>query len=335
VDRLRRRAVRDEFAHELREAPRSRDHRLELLGREPARLVDALRDQLVCRERRARVEVPDTHEVVALALARPAPRVDEPVHARPDLRPELVVAQADLLGELALERVLVALALLDAAARRRPPRAERVLEANGERPPLVVEDERAHAAADGQAARPAGELLEPAQALVPRDRGVRRRGRRQDEEPGLAEPPLLQAERRTLVEEAAAQVARAGRRPVGGVRDADALLQQLELLARLVEARREPRGLQQAPEVVARVREVRRGGGRDASGVDAAEDDPEPWAEHVGDGAPAGYAASCSGWRASSRASRLRRRSSPVTSRSKRGRRGSAFETMTVRSQPR
>src|SRR5581483_10976476 len=246
----------DRAEYKRRQAPPGVRLRPKAFGREPARLVDALRDQLVRRERRARVEVPDTHEVVALALARPAPRVDEPVHARPDLRPELVVAQADLLGELALERVLVALALLDAAARRRPPRAERVLEANGERPPLVVEDERAHAAADGQAARPAGELLEPAQALVPRDRGVRRRGRRQDEEPGLAEPPLLQAERRTLVEEAAvglladegdplrpelvgepldpgavevaaAQVARAGRRPVGGVRDADALLQQL------------------------------------------------------------------------------------------------------------
>ena len=66
-------------------------------------------------------------------------------------------------------------------------------------------------------------------------------------------------------EVAGTKVTRAGRRPVGGVRDADAEREQLELLRRLEEPRRKPGGVEQAPEVVARVREVR-GGGSPRSG---------------------------------------------------------------------
>ena len=49
--------------------------------------------------------------------------------------------------------------------------------------------------------------------------------------------------------------------------------------------RRETRGMEQAPEVVARVREVGRLGVGVETGVDPAEDDVEPGREHVGDSA--------------------------------------------------
>ena len=86
-------------------------------------------------------------------------------------------------------------------------------------------------------------------------------------------------------EVAAPQVARAGRRAVRGVRDADPFLQQLELLRRLVEPRREARRMEQPPEVVARVREVRLRRRGDAARVDAAEDDLEARREDVRDSA--------------------------------------------------
>ena len=76
-----------------------------------------------------------------------------------------------------------------------------------------------------------------------------------------------------------------GRRPVGGVRQPVAELRQRVLLLRVVEPRREAGVVQQPPEVVARVREVRRRGRRDASRVDPAEDAGETWGEDVGDGA--------------------------------------------------
>ena len=54
---------------------------------------------------------------------------------------------------------------------------------------------------------------------------------------------------------------------------------------RLVEPRREARRVEQPPEVVARVREVRVRRGGDAAGVDPDEDDPQARAEDVRDGA--------------------------------------------------
>jgi hypothetical protein len=59
--------------------------------------------------------------------------------------------------------------------------------------------------------------------------------------------------------------------------------QQLELLARVEEARCEARVLQQAPEVIPRVREVRAGGRGDAAGVDSAEDGGQTESEDVRD----------------------------------------------------
>ncbi len=88
-----------------------------------------------------------------------------------------------------------------------------------------------------------------------------------------------------LVEVAAPQVTRAGRRPVGGIGQPVAELRQRVLLLRVVEARREAGVVEQPPEVVPRVREVRRRGRRHASRIDPAEDACELWDEDVGDGA--------------------------------------------------
>ena len=158
------------------------------------------------------------------------------------------------------------------------------------------------------------EGLKPAQPLVPRHGRVGGRGRGKHEERRLAEAALLQPELRPLAERAAvrlladeadrarlqlerdplqplgragevglAQVARARRRAVGGVGDADPELEQLELLARVVEPRREARRVQQPPEVVARVGEVRVRGGGDTARVDPAEDRRQAGREDVGD----------------------------------------------------
>lgn len=96
------------------------------------------------------------------------------------------------------------------------------------------------------------------------------------------ESDLLEPLRRAG-EVALAEIAGAGRRSVGRVRDPDPELEQLELLARLVEPRREPGGVQQPPEVVARVGEVGARGGGDTARVDPAEDRPEPGGENVRD----------------------------------------------------
>ncbi len=77
------------------------------------------------------------------------------------------------------------------------------------------------------------------------------------------------------------EIAGAGRRPVGGVRDTDPERQQVELLGGLEQARREAGGVEQAPEVVAGVGEVRVRGIRMPARVDATEDDREPRREHV------------------------------------------------------
>jgi hypothetical protein len=84
-------------------------------------------------------------------------------------------------------------------------------------------------------------------------------------------------------EVAAAEVARAARRAQGRVGDAVAELQQLELLGGLELPGREAGLVQQPPEVVARVGEVRRGCRRDAARVDAAEDGRQAGREDVGD----------------------------------------------------
>ena len=287
----------------------------------------------------------------------------------PQQRAELEAGEPALLGELAPQRLLVRLAGLLPATGGHPPPAVLVAVAEEQRPTRLVDDERADALPLRQPRRAPGKVAEPAQSLGPRDRRVRGRGGREHEDPRLAERPLLHAELGPLAERAAvrlladerdprrsqlardllqargrarevrpAQIARPRRRAVRSVRHADPLPQQLELLRGLIEPRREPRRVQQAPEVVAGIREVRARGRRDAPRIDAAEDDSKPRRENVGDVARGArcYAASASAAsRASSRCSRSLRRSSPETVVGKRGRRGSSRTTVTVGSQPR
>ena len=59
-------------------------------------------------------------------------------------------------------------------------------------------------------------------------------------------------------------------------------LEQGELLGRLVETGGQPRRVEQPPEVVARIREMRARGGGHATRVDADEDDAEVRREHIG-----------------------------------------------------
>ena len=107
----------------------------------------------------------------------------------------------------------------------------------------------------------------------------------------------------------AAEVAGARCRPEGGVRQADPVSRRLELLARLEQARRQAGRVEQPPEVVARVREVRTRRCGYAARVDAAEDHPDPGRKDVRDSARRAQAAS--GSRRSSRSSKRRRSSSP------------------------
>ena len=105
-----------------------------------------------------------------LALASELRDVDEPVLARPDQRAELDSREPGLLGELARQRVLVALSGLDAAARRRPPAAEVVLEADHEHAACRIEDERAHARSEAAAptsGRPAPGTIAAAPTTAP------------------------------------------------------------------------------------------------------------------------------------------------------------------------
>jgi len=69
---------------------------------------------------------------------------------------------------------------------------------------------------------------------------------------------------------------------VRGIRHAEPVPGELVLLARRQQARRETRSVEQAPEVVARIREVGTCGGREAAGVDAAEENAQPVRQDVG-----------------------------------------------------
>ena len=234
--------------------------------------------------------------------------------ARPDPRAEVDHLEPCLLAQLARERVLVRLAR--ARARRpAPPRptapGSRTARAGSGRPDRARPPVRPGAASSQRsrgtpgtsaAARPRAPRRSRARSKAARRAPSRRGGApgarapaarrtRRDRPPCRRSRSRVGAARRAIrssrsaepAKSRAAQVARAWRRPVGGVRDADPELQQLELLARVVEARREAGGVQQPPEVVARVGEVGVRGGRDAAGVDPAEDRRQPGREDVRD----------------------------------------------------
>jgi hypothetical protein len=216
------------------------------------------------------------------------------------LRRALAVAPFDVFG------------LVDAAARGRPPDlGVGAFELHEKRSVFIVEDE-CPSGSPVLRLQPAAERAKPAEALGVRNGSVGRRGRGQDEESYVVDRALLRTELGALTEHsavglladerdcdraqverdasepfgrareiAAAEIARARCRPVGGIRDPDGEARQVELLARIEQAWRESRFVEQPPEVVARVGEMRARSGGDPAGIDAAEDDDEPRREHV------------------------------------------------------
>ena len=163
VPRRRRRSAppaapsRTQRGDEVRQPPRREDHavgagRGELGGGPPAQLVHPLGEQLVPRQRRRRGEHRGAHEVDVVALAVPA-AVEERDHggAGPDVRPDVGVAQPELLVELPAQRRLVVLAELLAAARRGPDGHGGELEPHEHDAVVGVEDGAAHRPADPQA----------------------------------------------------------------------------------------------------------------------------------------------------------------------------------------
>ena len=232
--------------------------------------------------------VPHTNEPDPFVLAEHAAVPGERVLAGPDLGAELEVVEPDLLGELAAKRLLDLLVLVDAAAGRRPPHlAGRVAELDEESSSVLVEDERARRLpVDG--VEPPLERAEPLEPLGVGNGGVRGRGRGEDEEADVADRPLLGTELGTDAKDAAvglladerdrsraqlerdsleplgrarevgpAEIARTGGRASGGVRQPDPEAESLELLARLERSRCEAGVVEQPPEIVARVREMR------------------------------------------------------------------------------
>ena len=265
-------------------------------------------------DRRDGVVAADANEVETLPLPPQSPVPGKDVLAHPHDRADLESDQAGFLEQLASQRHLVALVPFDAAAWGRPPHVAvcRVLEPHQQHPLRLVHDDRPHRVA-WHRLDPLPQRPKPAESLGEGHRGVGGRGRGEDEEPGRGERSQLGPEIGTLAERApvglladerdraraqvasnplqpagvevgAAQVPRAGSRPVRGVRDAEAEREQLELLGRVEETRCEARLMEQPPEVVARVREVRRRGSRHAARVDPAKNAGKARREDVGDG---------------------------------------------------
>ena len=180
-----------------------------------------------------------------------------------------------------------------------------------EDPTRLVADDRPNRRPHHRLAR-RRQLTKPSEPLVVPNGRVRRRGRRKDEELRVVQAPLLDAELRPLVERTAVglfpderdprrmeslrepcqpfrrarevrptKVSRARRRPVGRVRQPEAERRQVVLLLRCIQPRRESRVVEQAPEVVPRVRKVGTCGRRPPARVDAAEDHSQRARKHV------------------------------------------------------
>ena len=229
---------------------------------------------------------------------------DEAVLPLPDARADRGVAEPGLLGQLAPKRRLLVLAGLERAAGGRPERAparrrERRAGAHGRRRRARGRGRRA--ASGGSSSRRsssnqcsrsaygtaafAGDVDGRTKSSVSTSRrscspsvgplaeraAVRLLADERDRQRRELAGDALQALGRAG-EVGAPQVARARRRAERRVRDAVAERGQLELLLRREQTRGQAGVVEQAPEVVARIREVRAGGRRDASRVDAAED---------------------------------------------------------------
>jgi hypothetical protein len=109
-----------------------------------------------------RLEAIDTHEVDAGEKASESRLVERPACAFPQQGADLEVDEADLLLQFAAQGLLIGLSLLATTSGRDPPAAVLVAVPEQQDAFVPVDDGSAHVLALGQAARPAGELLEPA-----------------------------------------------------------------------------------------------------------------------------------------------------------------------------
>ena len=139
--------------------------------------------------------------------------------------------------------------------------------------------------------------------------GVRRLAHEPDDPRPEGPGDLLQTRGRAD-EIRTAKVADTLRRPARGIRQPDAVRKQLELLLRREEPRREVRSVQEAPEVVPRVRESSSRGRARPSGIDPTEDDADARPEDVRNGR---LGQTLSGSRVSIRSSSRRRSFSPIS----------------------
>src|SRR5205085_9107663 len=127
----------------------------------------------------------------------------EDVLAAPELRPELELAQPRLLAELAAQGGLGRLAAFGAAAGRRPPDLpDGIAELDEQDAVVAVEHERADRRPRLRL-EPRAQRREPPQPLRVRDRRIRGRRRREDEQADVLDRPQLRPELGALAERAA------------------------------------------------------------------------------------------------------------------------------------
>src|SRR5439155_9479129 len=134
-----------------------------------------------------RCEPIDGYVIGAREKASEARLLRRPAAKLPQEGAELEVDEADLLFELASERLLVGFPELAATAGRDPPVAVLVSVAEKKDAAAFVDDRRADRLPFRQPALASCELAEPAQPLLPWHRRVRGRCGREDEQACLAE----------------------------------------------------------------------------------------------------------------------------------------------------
>ncbi len=131
-----------------------------------------LRVQLCPGQVRSRVSARRANEVVALDLAVPVSELEE-MPPRPHAGPEVEALESCLLGELAAQSSLVGLPFVHAAARHRPPRPVRKLEADEEHAVIRIEHDCANGFADPELSHRAS-LAAPKTSEAARPTGRRR-----------------------------------------------------------------------------------------------------------------------------------------------------------------
>src|SRR5690242_8954816 len=148
-----RRSRTDGAPERLRQVVGRRRQRLEVVEREPARLL-GLADH-------ARLERWNANEIAPIRLAAVARLAEEVALPLEEQRPELELLDRKLLPELSPEGHLIAFARIDAAARRDPPHVVVTAVAKQQHPVVRIDHDCTHALPDREVARTSRKLLEP------------------------------------------------------------------------------------------------------------------------------------------------------------------------------